>query len=508
MADPYFKKGKWYLRYKDAGGRWRDCVSKARTKTEAKRLAAELEQREERVRRGLEVPLPTNGGGSLDELLEWWMREYLSRSASYKRCLGTIRKHLIGSDLGRLMLVEVTAGRVEQFLQAKSDEVGPQTLNHLRGYISRAFSCAKRAGRYAGANPVAAVRKRKVPRRVADYLKPEEVPLVLAALAPKWRSLFATALYAGLRKGELLGLCKSDVDLANRLVTVSRSYDRDTTKGGHADVIPIAAELVPYLAAAIDASPSQLVFPRSDGKMMSEKVQLELVLRRALRRAGIVIGYRHVCRRKGCGHVEQAANDTLRRCPKCNMKLWPTGEVRPIRFHHLRHSTASLLMMAGANPAAVQRIMRHSDPRITTEVYGHLAPGYLRAEVDRLVFGPPSPKSRQLGAGAPAAAEAPFAAPLLQDPAEGATLTDNESSKVAELEEKKGSGREDSNLRHPAPKAGALPDCATPRGHWVYVIVGRLARALARVVRGAAPCGSWPGRGVRCGPSRGWPARP
>ena len=44
-------------------------------------------------------------------------------------------------------------------------------------------------------------------------------------------------------------------------------------------------------------------------------------------------------------------------------------------------------MQSGANPAAVQRILRHSDPRITTEVYGHLAPGYLRAEVDRLKFG-------------------------------------------------------------------------------------------------------------------------
>jgi len=45
-------------------------------------------------------------------------------------------------------------------------------------------------------------------------------------------------------------------------------------------------------------------------------------------------------------------------------------------------------MMAGANPAAVKRIMRHSDPKLTTEVYGHLAPEYLRAEVDRLSFGP------------------------------------------------------------------------------------------------------------------------
>ncbi len=73
------------------------------------------------------------------------------------------------------------------------------------------------------------------------------------------------------------------------------------------------------------------------------------------------------------------------------MVLWPKPVVRPIRFHDLRHTTASLLMMAGANPAAVQRILRHSDPRITTEVYGHLAPGYLRAEVNRLAFGLPAP---------------------------------------------------------------------------------------------------------------------
>jgi hypothetical protein len=70
--------------------------------------------------------------------------------------------------------------------------------------------------------------------------------------------------------------------------------------------------------------------------------------------------------------------------------MWPKAKVRPIRFHDLRHTTASLLMMAGANPAAVQRILRHTDPRITMEVYGHLAPGYLRDEVNRLRFAPSS----------------------------------------------------------------------------------------------------------------------
>ena len=92
-----------------------------------------------------------------------------------------------------------------------------------------------------------------------------------------------------------------------------------------------------------------------------------------------------MCRKKGCKHVQEAPDMELRHCPTHGAKLWPKAKVRKIRFHDLRHTTASLLMMGGANPAAVQRIMRHSDPRITTEVYGHLLPGYLRDEIPDLV---------------------------------------------------------------------------------------------------------------------------
>jgi len=52
--------------------------------------------------------------------------------------------------------------------------------------------------------------------------------------------------------------------------------------------------------------------------MMRRDVALEGVLRRALARADIVTGYRHVCRRKGYGYVEAATDAGQRRCP-------PTG---------------------------------------------------------------------------------------------------------------------------------------------------------------------------------------
>jgi hypothetical protein len=93
--------------------------------------------------------------------------------------------------------------------------------------------------------------------------------------------------------------------------------------------------------------------------------------------------------------------------------------------------------MFGANPAAVQRILRHSDIRVTMDVYGHLAPGYLRTEIDRLSF---RPKSNE------------FTSPVLQGSPDGDLTSAIPSVPANDSSELSGSGREDSNLRHPAPK--------------------------------------------------------
>ncbi len=387
MAYVYKRGEKWYIGFRNNRGQWHAKACSARSKTEAKRLAEELGLNHERQRFGLEALPAEDGGGTFGDLLRWWLRTYSRKSPSHDRNLSTIEKHFLGADMAQLRLQEMTPAVLEVFLEEKAEELAPQTLNHLRRFALTAFNRARRAGRWAGPNPAAEVRPRQVPKRKADFLRAEEVGAVLSAVPPRWRPLIATAVYTGLRKGELLGLRKSDVDLANRLMIVSRSYSRETTKGGRAEAVPIAAELMPYLRIAMKTSPSDLVFPDAQGEMLSRHTPLEEVLRRALAHAGIVQGWEHVCRKSGCGHSELAADDQVRRCPRHGMKLWPKAKVRRIRFHDLRHTTASLLMMAGVNPGAVQRILRHSDPRITTETYGHLQPDYLRAEIDRLRFG-------------------------------------------------------------------------------------------------------------------------
>jgi hypothetical protein len=145
MASAYQKDGRWYLRYRDESGRWRGKASSARTKAEARRLAEDVERRGERVRFGLEASIPEDGGGSLADLLTWWLGTYRKGAPSYEVERGAVKRHFEGSDLASLPLTAVNAGRIESFLQAKAAELAPQTLNHLRGYVSRAFKASPEA---------------------------------------------------------------------------------------------------------------------------------------------------------------------------------------------------------------------------------------------------------------------------------------------------------------------------------------------------------------------------
>jgi integrase len=70
--------------------------------------------------------------------------------------------------------------------------------------------------------------------------------------------------------------------------------------------------------------------------------------------------------------MEKHDDAELRPCEACRMKMWPRAIPRHLRFHDRRHTTARLLLNARVDPYAVQRVLRHTDPRITTEVY---APG-------------------------------------------------------------------------------------------------------------------------------------
>jgi excisionase family DNA binding protein len=66
------------------------------------------------------------------------------------------------------------------------------------------------------------------------------------------------------------------------------------------------------------------------------------------------------------------------------MRMTATPKAPRINFHATRHSFATAMLESGATLQGVQKLMRHSDPRLTTEIYGHLAPSFLASELDQL----------------------------------------------------------------------------------------------------------------------------
>src|SRR5262249_25464576 len=155
---------------------------------------------------------------------------------------------------------------------------------------------------------------------------------------------------------------------------------------------------LPWLSEAMERSPSEVVFPHlcvkscrtqpkgcpGNGRMMSRHTKLADMLRRAMARAGLVTGWLHKCRKHGCTHQELASDTDHRRCPTHGALLWPKAQVRPVRFHDLRRTCASLLQQGGTPVLAASKLLRHASTEITERVYTEVDPRWLREQVNRM----------------------------------------------------------------------------------------------------------------------------
>jgi integrase len=179
--------------------------------------------------------------------------------------------------------------------------------------------------------------------RVAD---PDEAERLIAALPEGGRAVWACALYAGLRRGELRALRVRDVDLEARELHVRRVWDDAEgeldgakTEAGTRTVpifAPLAEELGPHLLrTGRRAKPDALVFGRDDGAPFEPST--------ARRRA---------------------------------REAWAAAELTPITPHECRHSCASIWIALGiTNPKQLCAWLGHTSVAMTFDLYGHLLDG-------------------------------------------------------------------------------------------------------------------------------------
>jgi len=175
--------------------------------------------------------------------------------------------------------------------------------------------------------------------RIAD---PAEAERLLTALPARDRPLWATATYAGLRRGELMGLRWRDVDLAGGVIEVRRAWD------------PKA---------------HQMVAPKSAAG--TRRVPVATVLRSFLAPASLAAAADPDSLAFGTAGRPFSATALYERAHRA----WKRAELDPICLHDCRHTFASLMIAAGVNAKALSAFMGHANISITLDRYGHLMPG-------------------------------------------------------------------------------------------------------------------------------------
>lgn len=387
MASVYFRDGVWCLRWRDGIGKLRRRATHAKTKREAQALLDELVGQAQRVKLGLEAA-PVESRLTLRQLLEWWVAERCPEPSREMARL-QLGKHVMKVELADYPLPAITADLLEAKVFERMERAGsaPATVNRLRGMLHAAFEGASQPPRkWSGRNPVTETRSRTVARKDHPTLSPEQVAQVLEQVPAQWKGVMATAAYLGLRRGELFALKKSDYDRERQTLRVAASHQRDTTKSGRRDVLPVPSILRPYLERA-RRTPGFWLFPSADGRQRTKEADPHLVLRRACGRIGLALSwcsYCLTCERAGRPNKQVTkTRPEPARCPvDRRARRVRVEEPLPIRFHDLRHSCATNLLKAGVPLAHVARILRHSSIRVTNDVYGHLETEDLRAAVE------------------------------------------------------------------------------------------------------------------------------
>lgn len=187
----------------------------------------------------------------------------------------------------------------------------------------------------------------------------EEARLLLATLEPKDRPLWGTAFYAGLRRGELMALRWSEVDLASGVIRVERNYE---PKLGIVDL------------PKSDASRRKVPIPGS---------LRELLLDHKMRRKGkqpLAFARSTLAGRSRSKDGPFADSSINQRAGK----RWEAQGLESIGLHECRHTYASLMIAAGVSAKALQTYMGHSSITTTYDLYGHLMPDNEKAAAEQL----------------------------------------------------------------------------------------------------------------------------
>lgn len=299
------------------------------------------------------------------EYLEKWLAEYAEGNVAgktFERYCGIVRKQLI-PDLGRLPLTKLQPLHIQAHytnklkggrLDGRGGGLSAQTIVHHHRVLKEALDRAVKWGLLTR-NPALAAEPPKPQKREIQAIDEDaSVWLIDAAQGTRLYIPVFLAITTGMRRGEVLALRWSDVDLGRAYLTAARSLEQ-TKVGGLKFKTPKSRKgrqlsLPPVMLDALRAHKAE---QQSRRELLGAAYQPHDLV---------------CCVEDGSiwnpAAFTSAYKDLLRR-----------RKIKAVRFHDLRHSHASQLLRSGVNPKIISERLGHSKVGFTLDVYAHLLPG-------------------------------------------------------------------------------------------------------------------------------------
>lgn len=269
---------------------------------------------------------------ALCDRYEEWAKVHKERSykTSVKYQLAMLRKRFEGKTLA-----EITPLFLDKYVAERAGEVSSSTVNRETALISHMFTKAIEWGE-AESNPWKGRKKLREPSHRIRFLSLKELAVLKAKADAEMRQLITVATETGLRRGELFGLRWSEVDMENGIIHVL------DTKSGKPREVPIT----PGVKAVLKKR-----------KRQNQKAEV-----------GSVYIF--------CGPDGKPRVDLRKRFDKALQ----AAKIEDFRWHDMRHTFASHLVMSGADLMTVKELLGHADLKMTMK-YAHLASSHKKAAV-------------------------------------------------------------------------------------------------------------------------------
>ncbi len=288
---------------------------------------------------------------TVTQFLTRWLADVAKptvRATTFYNYDSIVKKH-ISPRIGGVQLQKLTPAQV-QWLYSEMDRkgVGPNPRRLAHAVLRRAFKHAVKQGLVIR-NVCDAVEPPTVPKSQITPLDENQVAQLLAAAkGDRLEALYHLAIGSGMREGELFGLQWSSLDLTTGTVSVSRS------------LCEISGKL--SLGEPKSAKSRRMV-------TLPQHAVVALETHRKRQMAAGFGGVEYVfCNQHG-GPLRRSHFQADEFKP-----LLTRAGLPPVRFHDLRHTHATLMLLAGENPKVVQERLGHSSIGITLDTYSHVLP--------------------------------------------------------------------------------------------------------------------------------------